>query len=87
MSLAKVYEQMGSVAVAGPGPWNLLTHPPNPRERLTGYLDAWAGMDEAAWPEANVEALKEDIMDIFREHPEAEGWYQEWRAAHPKSRW
>ena len=66
-----------------PAPWELLAHPADPRERLTAYLDAWAGMDEAAWPEANVKALYEDIMDIFRDHPEAEGWYRDWRAAHP----
>jgi len=87
MSLAKVYEQMGSVAVAGPVPWNVLTHPPDPRERLIGYLDAWATMDEAAWPEANVRALYDDIMDLFRAHPaEADGWFQAWRAAHPGAR-
>ncbi len=67
-------------------PWDLLTHPPDPRERLTRYLDAWAAMDEAAWPEANVRALYEDIMDIFREYPEAETWFNEWRAAHQEAR-
>ncbi len=51
--------------------------------RLAGYLDAWAGMDEAVWPEANVKALFEDIMDIFREHPAADGWYRAWRAGRP----
>ncbi len=66
--------------------WEALSHPTDPRECLTGYLDAWAGMDEAAWPEANVKALYDDIMDIFCEHPEAEGWYREWRASHPESR-
>lgn len=69
-----------------PAPWDLLIHPPDPRERLTEYLDAWAGMDEAAWPEANVNALYEDIIDIFRDYPEADRWYQEWRAAHPEAR-
>ena len=69
-----------------PAPWDLLTHPPDPRERLTGCLDTWTGMDEAAWPEANVKALYEDIMDIFREYPEADAWYREWRKAHPEAR-
>ena len=69
-----------------PAPWNLLTHPPDPRERLTEYLNVWAGMNEAAWPEANVKALYEDIMDIFREYPEAEGWFRDWRKAHAEAR-
>ena len=69
-----------------PAPWELLTHPPDPHKRLTDYLDAWAGMDEAAWLEANVKALYDDIMDIFQEYPEAEAWYREWRAAHPEAR-
>jgi len=67
-----------------PAPWELLPHHSDPKERLFGYLDAWATMDEAAWPEANVKALYDDIMDIFQEHPEAEKWYREWRAAHPE---
>jgi hypothetical protein len=70
-----------------PVPWELLSHPQDPRERLTCYLDAWASMNEAVWPEANVRALYEDIMDIFRDHPEADGWFREWRAAHPEGRW
>ena len=74
------------VALATPAPWDLLTHPPDPRQPLTKYLEAWAGMDEVAWPEANVKALYDDIMDIFRECPEAERWFREWRAAHPEAR-
>lgn len=57
-----------------------------PRSHLWEYLDAWAGMDEATWPEANVNALLEDILDVFRDHPQAEAWYREWRAAHPEAR-
>ena len=88
--------ETGAVALAGPlkatsqtdpSPCELLTQSPEPRERLTRYLDTWAGMDEVAWPEANVKALFDDIMDIFREYPEAEGWYRAWRAAHPEARW
>ncbi len=73
-------------APADPAPWELLARPQDPRERLTGYLDACASMDDAAWPEANVKALYEDIMDIFRDHSEAEAWYREWRAGHLKAR-
>jgi hypothetical protein len=59
----------------------------DPRTRLFGYLDAWAGMDESAWPEANVKALYEDIMDVFAEHPrDADGWFRAWRQAHPGAR-
>ncbi len=68
-------------------PWAQLTHPQDPRERLTGYLDAWASMNEAEWPQANVKALYDDILDIFRDYPEAEAWYRAWRAAHPEARW
>ncbi len=71
---------------AGQATWELLAHPLGPRERLTAYLNAWANMDESAWLEANVRALYEDIMDIFREHPESEVWYREWRATHPEAR-
>jgi hypothetical protein len=79
----------GPVALAdspAPDPWELLSHSSDPHERLTRYLDAWAAMDEAAWPEANVKSLYDDIMDIFREYPEAVAWFREWRAAHPEAR-
>jgi hypothetical protein len=65
---------------------DLLCRVSDPRDRLWICLDAWAGMDEAAWPEANVKALYEDIMDIFREHSEAEAWFREWRATRPEAR-
>lgn len=66
-----------------PDPLTDLLHP---RERLARYLDTWAGMDESAWPEANVKALYDDIMDLFHAHPEAEAWYRAWRTAHPEAR-
>jgi hypothetical protein len=75
-----------SPQATGPAPWDLLTQPAEPRDRLTLYLNAWAGMDEAAWPEANVRALYDDIMDIFRDHPEADAWFAEWRAGQPEAR-
>jgi hypothetical protein len=58
----------------------------DPKARLWDLLDTWAGMDETTWPEANVKALYDDIMDIFGEYPEADGWFREWRAAHPEAR-
>lgn len=65
-------------------PCELLTRPPDSRERLTGYLDAWAGMDEAAWHPEAVDRLKDEILDVFQEHPgEADTWFKEWRKAHP----
>jgi hypothetical protein len=57
-----------------------------PRTRLVRCLDLWATMDEATWSEPNVKALLDDIMDLFREYPEADGWFAEWRAAHPAAR-
>ena len=45
-------------------------------ERLIDYLDTWANIDEAVWPEANVKALHDDIMDIFREFAEANSWME-----------
>jgi hypothetical protein len=69
-----------------PAPWELLTRPQDPRDRLAEYLGTWATMDEAAWPEANVRALYDDIMDLFRDHPEADAWFRRWRAAHSEVR-
>lgn len=54
-----------------------------PRERLTRYLDTWVGMSEATWSEANVKALYEDILDVFKDHPDADTWFRAWRADHP----
>ncbi len=67
-------------------PWELLPCSQDPRERLTECLDVWAIMDESTWPEANVKALYEDIMDLFKAYPEAEAWYREWRKAHAEAR-
>ncbi len=81
-----VAELARPVVVAAPAPWELIAHPADPRARLIGYLEAWASMDEAVWREANIRALYDDIMDIFREYPEAETWFNEWRAAHQEAR-
>ncbi len=40
-------------------------------------------MDEVAWRQDHIDMIKNMILDIFREHPEAESWYREWRATHP----
>lgn len=58
----------------------------DPRARLWSLLDTWGSMNEDAWPEANVKALYDDIMDVFRDHLEADAWFREWRAAHPEAR-
>lgn len=74
----------GQAATRKADPPGLTTEP---RVRLLSYLDTWAGMDEAKWTEASVKALYDDIMDIFHDHPrEADGWFREWRAAHPTAR-
>ncbi len=64
----------------------ILDRPSGAEARLRSLLDTWASMDESAWPEANVKALHEEIMDIFRDHPEANSWFRAWRAAHPAAR-
>ena len=63
-----------------------LYHAPDPKARLWFLLDLWASMHEAEWSEANVNALYEDIMDLFRDHEEADAWFREWREAHPEAR-
>ena len=80
---------VGAVAMAdppAPATCDLLCHASDPRARLWHLLGQWAGMDEAAWSEANFKALYEDIMDIFRDHPEADAWFRAWRAMHPEAR-
>jgi hypothetical protein len=43
-------------------------------------------MNGTAWFQEAVDRLKNDIMDIFDGHPEAEVWFKEWRKAHPEAR-
>jgi hypothetical protein len=71
---------------AGPGqtsPVSDLFDPPDPRTRLWRLLDLRAAQDDATETAANVKALFDDILDVFRDHPEANRWFHEWRAAHP----
>jgi len=82
-------QETGAVALAdSPNPveWALASLTVDPRDRLWALLEVWATLDETEWPEANVKALYEDIMDIFRDHREAEEWYRGWRAAHPQGK-
>jgi hypothetical protein len=54
---------------------------------LWALMARWAGMDEAAWPAEVVDRLKDQILDIFRDHPtEGDACFREWRAAHPERR-
>ena len=53
----------------------------DPETRLSVLLNLWAGSEES-WPKANRNALHNDILDIFRDHPvEAHGWFQKWWTA------
>lgn len=57
------------------------------RPRLCGLLEQWRTMDEGVWSGESVERLKNEILDIFRDHPvEAETLYREWKATHPTAR-
>ena len=59
----------------------------DPRARLWTLLDLRAAQDDATEAEANIKALYEDIMDIFRDNPrDADGWFRDWRTAHPTAR-
>ncbi len=66
--------------------WPGNADPEAARAYLWRLLDLWNGMDEATWPEANVKAIYDDVLDLFREHPEANAWFRAWRAAHPEAR-
>jgi hypothetical protein len=60
--------------------------PPDPETRLSSLLTTWFSMNGTAWFQEAVDRLKNDIMDIFDGHPEAEVWFKEWRKAHPEAR-
>ena len=71
-----------SCARAWPGSRN----PDAVRAYLWRLLDLRSEMNETSQTEANVTALYNDIMDVFRDHPEADAWFNAWRAAHPAAR-
>ena len=59
----------------------------SPKARLWALLDTWSDLDETTWPQEAVDQLKDEILDIFRDHPtKADEWFREWRATHPKAR-
>ncbi len=60
--------------------------PPDPKARLSSLLTTWFTMNETAWRQGDVDTIKYIIMDIFDQHPDAEGWFRTWKAAHPEAR-
>lgn len=84
----------GSASRATPGTAADPPQPPagplgsaDPQARLWSLLDAWAGMDEAAWTQEAVNRLRDEILDVFQAHPgAADGWFREWRQLHPEAR-
>jgi len=58
---------------------------PDPKARLWHVLDEWVGLDEATTSAGDMTRLKDELMDLFATHPEAEGWYREWRATRPEA--
>ncbi len=66
--------------------WPETRTPDGARAYLWRLMDTWGSMDESTWQEANVKALYEDILDLFKAHPQAEGWFKEWRQANPEAR-
>ncbi len=70
----------------GPRPVALVD-PGNPRAALHWHLDTWAEMKEAEWTRDQVGALYNAILAFWTDYPgKAEGWWREWRAAHPEAR-
>ena len=82
-------EPRGAVALAdppAPGICDLACHTSDHLERLWSLLDQWAGMDEVTWHPEAVDRLKDDILDVFKAHPEADAWFRDWREKHPAAR-
>ncbi len=59
---------------------------PDPKARLWHVLSEWASLEEAKVTPEEVDRLKAEIMDLFRDCPEAENWHREWREMHPGAR-
>jgi hypothetical protein len=60
--------------------------PPDPKARLWRLLDEWASPDEATNTQETVDRLKDKILDMFRDQPEADQWFREWRRTHPEAK-
>ncbi len=43
-------------------------------------------MDEEAWTQEAMDRLKDEILDVFKAHPEADAWFKEWQAVHPEAK-
>jgi len=70
----------------GPRPVPLVD-PGDPRAALWWYLDTWAGMNEDEWAQDAVTALYNAVIGFWTDYPDvAEGWWRDWRAAHPGAR-
>ncbi len=60
--------------------------PPDPKTRLSSLLTTWFTMSVTAWRQDYIDMIKDLIMDIFRDHPEAGDWFKDWRATHPEAK-
>ncbi len=60
--------------------------PLDPQIRLRSLLTTWATLDEDHWTQEAVDTLKDSILDLFRDYPEADAWFKEWREIHPGAR-
>jgi len=56
------------------------------RANFCHLLDRWARMDEATHSADQVETLRQDILNIFIKHEEAEEWFRIWREQNPGAR-
>ncbi len=60
--------------------------PPDPKTRLSSLLTTWFTINEKGWRQEYIDMIKDMIMDIFRDDPEAGDWFKEWRATHPEAK-
>ena len=61
--------------------------PEEAKAMLHGLLTTRATMDESRWTRPEVAALFDAIVTLWEVWPgRAEGWFDEWRAAHPEAR-
>ena len=61
--------------------------PEEARAILSLLLDTWTSLEETRWTEAEVAALKNQILDFWTVWGDrAETWFKAWRAARPEAR-